>query len=1218
MKLLRFSVYCHITRFPVLTFCSPRRLHLISPHNCFSSSVKNFRFSSTQNPHDFHRMKSPHACGVTSNNDNDDNAGGGGGTVVESLTFPWLDPLELQQRLRSIMVQVVLLSSPFAPLTISDLVALLQQPFQSVPSVFPYSSLVSSPSFSTSPDPECFRSPSFYVLDPLTRSSFAAASEAVRLYQAQSQQEEKHASRYSSSVLFSAIADTTSSPPTSSCPTSAPKSSCPHPSVQEQERRYLDEARRRISPSRWYAVGKKCVQHYDQSVLTLMKLEMRGQLEEEKKKQREGDVGQQSTEKKDMGSKWIVSHSIPQVNDVLVWMTVGLCLSDPFFRLISSPLVSSGEPPPPSSSSSGSCSFFSSHAIVYPLPSSQLLFTWDFDYFWLAAKSKWKRLKKNALQGREKRLLRQQDELSSPVLEEDEKKHPDVEEEYRKRREKEGVKEEGESDFHFSTLPLNQNNVILRPVVQIQYALQLYYSTRSSVSPHAALLHSWTYFHSLYYLTCHSSVWSFSCPLRLRGARHQKQEGGGDQEKGRGGDSYFRVFHPSHCGVSARFFSEKKNQALQMAGAQEKNPSSVLLTEEKGSNKNKAFPPEKTNHKEDAIDKEYEEKEEDARQEWEALFVTWFELLDHNLPDHLGDHTIVLEKRRNCRQQRDHSPSALQHFQGNNDGDGPAETYQRWYREMPHVGFNEHLYGPPRLRQFISSGLSCAVDGGNAGATHRTPFSSMSNISAPSSSASSFSALSGDAGSFRYLLHLFFVQKKYHQTSAGGGFYYALQRLNERFVQELAAYFFLAPMSVSRLAGVLQWYHSNGVANTEVTLLFREYSFFYFLLWIGGNPFLHRQHQRQVESATALDQVRMACSGASRSGGSRRHPNNNNSNTSMDDGVAKEEDWMEEEIKEEGEYLHLLYHKANVFTPPVTIELLAFFVLKDGVEKNNSNTNDQEKGSVKDNPPIDERKVRTGGGGEGKAQRCDPSAFMNSEASPPILLESIRGIKLNTLYVVNTSYATPMEIWEALGHIKFPVSTSASASSFSSSCVNTWSRIEPFLWCAPYSLLKRRLSRVAQSFVEYADDHPPHHRSLQPHSCLSENEREVLLPASFSNAHRKHTERGVAASPPPAACSSSSCVSITIKKWAEVLLWEVDWGGRTESDRFSVACEMLWSLLALADPHEQHFQLTPPPSCTSPSSCKNSCRRTESSFAYYSNNSASIGDWIVTFVAKKE
>lgn len=1120
-------------------------------------------------------------------------------TPLESMADPWVDPLELQQRLRSVMVQLVLLSSPSTPLTAGDLVRLLLQPFPQSP----FAS-TSRSSLSGLPHPVCSNS-SFYVLDPLTRHSFMAANEAVRLYQMQSQQDERNASDYAFSTELSVVDTMTtktastndsgfSTPPLS--PTSSgavrhtvassaspslvgqePSKNAYQPSLQqrqEKERRYLYEAHQRISPSRWYAVGKEYVRLYDNSVLTLLKLEVKCQEEARRRKERGREIKgecfpnctkqREGKEEDSAASEW--KDGVPSVQNVLAWMITGLCLSDPFFRVIPSSAMARSIGSPPSlfatspattcsprthavlPSSVSSPSVVDSHAIVYPLSSSMWLFTWDWNHFWLSAKAKWRKKK----------------EVNAYEREEEEDK-------WKKGKEKNAYGRDREN--------LARRHVVLRPVRCMQAALQQYYSMLTRVPPVSEMSRSssptpwsftsppWTFFHSLYYLTYLPGV-SLPCRSTLRSRTSKRME-----EKG-----HFNVFRPSPVQLS--------NDGV--------------------------FP---------SFVREDDEDEEDMALEWEVLFITWFEHVDRNLPDHLGDDVVLLRTRWEKRKGEKLSLPMPSAATPRDQEDNLSEAYRKWYKEMPHVGFRELLYGPDRLRQLMTSWFptsSTTVEGNEESRRQRssslTPSTAMStSVLGPPPFSSSFF---GSVGSIRYLLHLFFVHKKCHQTSSGGGFYHVLERLNERLIVELGAYFLLAPISVSRLAAVLQWYQINGVGNTEISLFFREHSFLYFLLWTSGNPFFHRQHQRQAEAAVALDHVRAACGESEEEG----------------DHEENEEDMAA--IREEAVHLDTLYYKANVFTPPVTIELLAFFVLKwDMEEKNHTQAEPGVRGLLS-RMEGNERKER-------KTPYDVPTTTTSTAEDndvPPILLDCIRGVKLNTLYVVNTAYATPMEVWECLEQMIAPVASAAPAAhsreratsrssslkDTSTSSVQAWARIEPFVWCAPYSLLKRRMTRVARRMISFRHPSSSVSSSISDASSWDGSDRTSVsdMVEGTSPILRPPFH---AAPPLPVSPSRHSVSSFTIKEWAVALLWELEWGGGSgvrdnSRDRVSTACEMIWSLLALADPQQQHFQLMPPSNnpCGSLSALQHSCERDGMTCSPHESNSMCIGDWIVTIIGKND
>lgn len=988
----------------------------------------------------------------------------------DSTAHPWMEPLELQQRLRSVLVQLLLLASPSTPLSLGDALALLQQPFQTPPSALP-PKLSSSVSLSTPSPSHC----SFYLLDTLTRQSVVAACDAVLLHSEHTAKENTgmfSGTNTPFSTSFHAPPHSSAVPP--GAPPFSSSSASSFLSVQEQD--YLRDAHRDISLSRWYGVGKEYARLYDHSVMALLQLEMECQ---EKKKMLSwlengrhepmAALGAPSTE-------WVV----PPVHDVLTWMVMGICHSDPFFRLLSFASPSSFSPPTAVSSSSSAplASSFRSHSfpspmIVYPLPTSQWLFTWDFDRFWRSVKSTL-----NQIRSGDASLPGAPTEPSCVTTASSEA-----------HAERAAGGETVSAPFRGNSRDSRRarsHTVILRPVPLMQSALSQYFH----LSPDSS---SWTCFHSLYYLTHHASV--FTSHTQKKGKKSEPTP--------------IHVFQaPSSCVPAPSVSSLASSTPLL------KNDVSI-----------RSLSP-SLSHEEEAVVGERTRAE--PSMEWEVLFRTWFEQIDPNMPDLLGGSSLAsgsssrvigsgTEKRRDERVGGREDDG--RHATGHLEKDG-----EDYYSKIPHVGFRELLHGPPRLRQFLSSFSSapCGTSSTTSGGV----------LPSSPSSTRTLTLMNSEVYTLQYLMRLLFLNQMHVQTSSGGGFYLALERLSECLVFELGAQLWLAPLSVSRLGAILHWYSSSGVGVTDISHLFREHSFLYLLLWLSGNPSVHRQQRRQAKSVLAFDQMR----------------------------EMGMNDWSDPESREEGNpmqdeihFLRLLYDRASVFSRPVTIEILAFFVLRvGGGDDDPSHAN--EKRRLRNPLSAEEKKKMPHGGENGEEA---------SEGENPVLLHRIRGVALQTVYVVNTVYATPMEVWECLEEVvcRSASSSSTSSSSFSedprmgigsskiSANVAVWARIEPLVWCVPYSLLKRRMSRVARGWVRHRD--------------------------ASRSVGRVSTDAGggfPSSVPPPL---SRTRPSLTIKEWAEALLWEREWSGG-ESANSAVACEMIWSLLALADPFQEHFQLTPP------------------------------------------
>lgn len=816
-------------------------------------------------------------------------------------------------------------------------------------------------------------------------------------------------------------------------------------------------------------------------------------------------------------TEWVV----PPVHDVLTWMVVGICHSDPFFRLLS---YSSASPSRFPCSLRDPCA--SSPMVAYPVSPSQWLFTWDMDRFWLSVKSKLKHIRSGSSP---QRMSTELPRVADTTLEAQPKKT-------------EG--EEAErvpplSHGHYrGSLRTRRQNVIFRPVAQIQSALLQYFFLHSPAvtsTPHSlppSSVSSWTCFHSLYYFTCRASV----SPFRTRPKEAEEV----------GEDARIRVFHAPSSRVSAPSGSSScASTSLSKGGHPVRTLSSSLRKEE--------------------------EVGEDV--EWNVLFTTWFEQIDHNLPDLLGGSSqsssrsswVVgndAEKRREARtkgEDRD-CPSARHLDKEKEEENDDSAIAEKWLKEMPHVGFREVLSGPPRLRQLLSS------------VAYTAP-----GMSPPAS----------DVGYIRYSMQLFFLHQKYVQTSAGGGFYLALQQLNERLVADLCAEFWLAPLAVSRLGAMLHWYSSSGVGDTDVSLLFREHSLLYFLLWLGGNPSVHRLQRRQVESVVAFDQMREIGMEGKR-------------NAEGKEGVV-------DVVQDEFHFLRTLYYKSKVYTPPVLAEILAFFVLRA--------PRDESDVSLANETKRHQKPFQTKEGSHGVQPEEE------REGEDRVLLHRIRGVALQTLSVVNTAYATPMEVWACLEEMVCPSSVSCSDgretemwSSGISTSVAVWARVEPLVWCVPYSLLKRRMAGVARGWVRHRGPSSSGMRvptDLGSALCCSSS-------SSSSSPERHGSNRRKAPSPRAPRTLSRTRPSFTIREWAEALLWEREWVGGSVANR-AVACEMIWSLLALADPFQEHFQLTPPSGAsdtTSTSHTKVVEKSTDEQEVL--QDSSCVENWVVTLLDEDE
>lgn len=483
---------------------------------------------------------------------------------------------------------------------------------------------------------------------------------------------------------------------------------------------------------------------------------------------------------------------------------------------------------------------------------------------------------------------------------------------------------------------------------------------------------------------------------------------------------------------------------------------------------------------------------------WSALLPIWFHLVDHNLPDNFGNNSIPLYEpderkdflgNKHCKETEEGNESTLH----------DKRDTKSLYQQMPHVGVREILYGSAQLKNFIASSSSVGEGG----------------------------PLTTGATSLRHLFQQLLVQHQHRQSPCGGGFYVTLQRLNGRFIGPLSTSLLLAPISISRLASVLQWHNASGLGMTETGSLFRDHSLLYFLLWVGGHPMLHRLLQREIASARAMEEVRAVI-----------HQDGEQSVSSVvgeqlsavSDLIPVESCWDYEDEKFtpqvltgsfELSYLHELFTGAKVLTPPVSIELLAFFLLLPGFGTK----------TMKEIPMEDTNKLHTSG------------------SSNTVLLKEIRGISLLTLRVVNTSYATPMEAWTAIDQqLRKVIGVESDCHDWKEeagqekkrSVQDQWQEMESHIWCLPYSLLKRRFVRLARGWC----------KQQCRQSRIQNNSK------------------------------STNLDTITIRDWAQILLWEKEFGygflhyvpGESEgSRRLEVACEMLWAMLFLTDPFQERF-----------------------------------------------
>eukprot|EP00796_Vickermania_ingenoplastis_P001348 gene1348-785_t len=476
---------------------------------------------------------------------------------------------------------------------------------------------------------------------------------------------------------------------------------------------------------------------------------------------------------------------------------------------------------------------------------------------------------------------------------------------------------------------------------------------------------------------------------------------------------------------------------------------------------------------------------------WQALLQQWTHSVDANLPDNLGATSVLPE------------PTASK----TDEVTAERKALVKRYRCLPHVGYREYRFGSMRLRKlFESAGFGPSADG-----------QQQSSDAGPASPRRS---------PLRHLMYQLFTQGQNLQAAPpGGGFYRSLERLNTRLLGELAAGFWIAPVPVSRLAAVLNWHGKGESQAIAEAALFREQSLLYFLLWIGGQPMLHRTVEHQVSAARAMASVRAALSTPTRSPrGAAPHthhqslppmeacvdfvPGGASDPTPQHPPKAR---WSERTLLErEAAFLHALHDKVHLSPPPVTTERLAFFVLTPPREQENS-----------------------------------PSTGAHSS----ILLRKFRGRALRRVGVLHTTDFTPMETWEALrAEILVTSTTTPPAAcshgvhpSTSSSMEREWTLMEPFVWVVPYSVLKRRLLRVAKGWCQF-------HAGADPTTVGPGLEHSVL----------------------------------SIRQWAQAALWEQELGGGgtcAQKDKMltpSIACEMLWALLCLADPDQTYFKVVTP------------------------------------------
>lgn len=838
----------------------------------------------------------------------------------------WRNPMQLQQRLRSIVVQVLLLSSVEQPMTIKNLIELLEKPF-CTPSVDGISNEAAKP---------------FYVLDEETRLGFVGARCALLYIRentatahsniTNTNEDDRHGERSSSKgedPFFHAQLERTLLLPE------------PLDALKEEMQKYellssscYSSSTHPVAPSTdvLLQIGKAYMQHYYQSILGLHQLVY--------------EDGRDTC-----------NPSMPPVTQVLRWMIYGLCLSDPYFRLVVNPWR--GTLP------------LALPRIVYPGFSSLLLFNWDLEEYWIAAKAHCNRKgKKDAHEIEKKRGF--------------------------------------------------SSGIVYRPPALLIAALHQHYST--------PLASRWSVWHSLYYLTS-------SSPL-LPAAQISSLE------------------EPSVASEELELFSVF--QAPYSSGKQPRQP----LLEEK---------------------------------EWRSLVSTWFRLIDKNLPDNFGDAAMESSLSGRICTGLGGSTSGCDSSDSDSRENKIGISSRRLYNEMPHVGCQEHLYGSVKFQRFLHRGSSLTI----------------------TSSSSTVSASQPSGTSFRFLLYQLFTHHLFRQNSPGGGFHRGLQLINTRFLGDLGMHFFLSPISIPRLASLLQW-HSEQIGGTKTGMewreLFRQHSLLYFLLWVAGSPSMHRIQQRQLKNAAVREELRDVFSSLPDKRKTRGLVTTREENGFLHALKSSSSLWEKHThfMEEEQKYFHLLEDRALVFTPPVTVDLFAFFVV-----------------------------------------RSPDSGTPNSEEKKA-LLSSIRGVKLRTLSVLNTLDATPMEIWKALELRFLPLNSAAPSdaepASFSPSHI--WAELEPHIWCIPYSVLKHRLVRVALAWCRY--------NSHSSFPLQLTTEQHAMCEESSAGAHASPT--------------------LTIGEWVEALLWDQEYGVVSPCivSAPSTACEMLFSLVALADPEEHHFKVFPP------------------------------------------
>lgn len=399
-----------------------------------------------------------------------------------------------------------------------------------------------------------------------------------------------------------------------------------------------------------------------------------------------------------------------------------------------------------------------------------------------------------------------------------------------------------------------------------------------------------------------------------------------------------------------------------------------------------------------------------------------------------------------------------------------------------------------RYRQLPMVGLSAAVNG-NPLLTH-VATSFVASGAAP-----------GQGSSLAYLLQLFLLHQ-YQWHSTPGGVYNNLFRINRRLVYELATHLCAAPLSVPQLAVLMRW-HSSENAIAE---LFRQGSFFFFLLCIAGNPLVHLRRRRELEAAPSLRRALGAIDTAKRNRKEKkRRPRVSNAIRQrlplqrcydFEEGNSQrivesaDEDLWEEKVKWAD-----MHARANTITiPSVTEDLVLFLLLPAAAEG----------GSRRDGP----------------------------------LLSSIRGVPLRRLQVLNTKAYPPVDLFDAVAEEvrKVPESSSADAMHqvgnrvgsshdrpFASAATSPaeWTAMEHHLWCLPASVLFHRLLRVARAWCWH---HQQHHEQPQQ--------------------------------------GEQRWMRLTVGEWCRAALWDVEWGGDDE-----LGSEMLWAVLAVADPHQSTHQL---------------------------------------------